>query len=110
MTRTTSLLIALGLAAAACGTAATDVGSQDPAPAATEATSAATQQSTTQATEGSAATTPPETTATSESAQAPALVAEGPAAPNFTLALADGSTYELASAERPVMLVFWAEW
>ena len=42
-------------------------------------------------------------------ADAPA-VADGPSVPNFTLELDDGSTFELASAPRPVMLVFWAEW
>ncbi len=34
----------------------------------------------------------------------------GPAAPDFTLELADGSTFTLSEAQHPVYLVFWAEW
>jgi hypothetical protein len=35
---------------------------------------------------------------------------EGPAAPDFTLALGDGGTYTLSEAAKPVYMVFWAEW
>ncbi len=35
---------------------------------------------------------------------------EGPAAPDFTLALGDGGTYTLSEGAKPVYLVFWAEW
>lgn len=38
----------------------------------------------------------------------PAL--EGPAAPDFTLALADGSEFVLSAEQRTTFLVFWAEW
>ncbi len=31
-------------------------------------------------------------------------------APDFTLALADGSTFVLSEEARPVFMVFWAEW
>lgn len=41
---------------------------------------------------------------------APALIAEGRAVPDVTLELDDGTTFVLADAQRPVMLVFWAEW
>jgi len=34
----------------------------------------------------------------------------GEAAPDFTLALGDGSTFTLSETDRPVYLVFWAEW
>lgn len=33
-----------------------------------------------------------------------------PVAPDFTLALADGTTFRLYGEARPVYLVFWAEW
>ena len=33
-----------------------------------------------------------------------------PVAPDFTLELSDGGSYTLSDAERPVYLVFWAEW
>lgn len=31
-------------------------------------------------------------------------------APDFSLALGDGSTFTLSEEARPVFLVFWAEW
>lgn len=34
----------------------------------------------------------------------------GPSAPDFDLALADGTTFSLAAADKPVYMVFWAEW
>jgi len=34
----------------------------------------------------------------------------GEAAPDFTLALGDGSTFTLSETDKPVYLVFWAEW
>lgn len=37
-------------------------------------------------------------------------VADGPIAPDFQLELADGSTFALSAAEKPVYVVFWAEW
>ncbi len=33
-----------------------------------------------------------------------------PVAPDFTLELNDGGTYTLSEGEKPVYLVFWAEW
>lgn len=35
---------------------------------------------------------------------------EAPAAPDFSLALGDGSTFTLSEEARPVFMVFWAEW
>ena len=35
---------------------------------------------------------------------------EGPAAPDFVFALADGSSFSLSDEQKPVYLVFWAEW
>lgn len=46
------------------------------------------------------------TTSTAE----PSLRPEGPAAPDFTLALGDGSTFTLSDEQKPVYMVFWAEW
>jgi hypothetical protein len=34
----------------------------------------------------------------------------GMAAPDFSLALGDGSTFTLSEESRPVFMVFWAEW
>ncbi len=61
----------------------------------------------------------PDTTASSESSQTPtptaAPDATSPAsdrmvAPDFTLALGSGGTFTLSDSEKPVYLVFWAEW
>ena len=35
---------------------------------------------------------------------------DGPAAPDFELLLADGSTFRLSDEAKPVYMVFWAEW
>ena len=35
---------------------------------------------------------------------------DGPPAPDFELALADGSTFALSAEQKPVYVVFWAEW
>lgn len=61
----------------------------------------------------------PDTTASSESSQTPTPTAApdttSPAsdrmvAPDFTLALGSGGTFTLSDSEKPVYLVFWAEW
>jgi hypothetical protein len=51
------------------------------------------------------------------SASAPAVDAteptpevEGPSAPDFSLTLADGSEFMLSAEQKPVYLIFWAEW
>ncbi|MGZ5384521.1 MAG: TlpA family protein disulfide reductase [Acidimicrobiia bacterium] len=35
---------------------------------------------------------------------------EGPAAPDFVFALGDGTSFSLSDEQKPVYLVFWAEW
>ena len=45
---------------------------------------------------------------TSTAAAAPAF--DGPPAPDFELVLEDGSTFRLSDEQKPVYLVFWAEW
>lgn len=55
------------------------------------------------------ATTGPETTAAI--AESPDTTWSGrPLAPEFTLELGDGGSYVLSEGEKPVYLVFWAEW
>ena len=44
------------------------------------------------------------------STTAAASAFDGPPAPDFELALADGSTFKLSDEQKPVYLVFWAEW
>lgn len=62
-------------------------------------------------------TTAPDTTAGSVAATSTTTSTTTPApghdrelAPDFTLALADGTSFTLSEAGRPVYLVFWAEW
>lgn len=65
---------------------------------------------------GSSATTSPAPGVTTPQATASGIPAttnptpDGPAAPDFTLALGDGGTYTLSEGAKPVYLVFWAEW
>jgi thiol-disulfide isomerase/thioredoxin len=55
--------------------------------------------------------TPEATTTTGGGAAATTVAATtGPAAPDFTLDLADGTTFTLSGDDTPVYLVFWAEW
>jgi hypothetical protein len=35
---------------------------------------------------------------------------DGPEAPDFTLALGSGETFTLSAEQKPVYMVFWAEW
>jgi hypothetical protein len=35
---------------------------------------------------------------------------EGPAAPDFALALGEGGEFRLSDEQKPVYMVFWAEW
>jgi len=43
-----------------------------------------------------------------DSEERPAI--EGTPAPDFSLAMGDGSTFVMSEAAKPVYLVFWAEW
>ena len=101
--------IAFALILAACG--------GDAEPAASPAPTSQTD------TADSAATTNPETTSTGAGEQSPTETAapdstteasgpsyDGPAAPDFELALSDGSTFRLSDEQKPVYMVFWAEW
>jgi hypothetical protein len=70
----------------------------------------ATPVTTESATSTDAAVTQSETTTTPTS-DGPTTTASGrPVAPDFTLELGTGGTYTLYEGEKPVYLVFWAEW
>lgn len=50
-------------------------------------------------------------TTTTQGSDGPSTTSSGrPVAPDFTLELSDGGSYTLSEAEKPVYLVFWAEW
>lgn len=57
--------------------------------------------------EAEPATAPDPTTTTA----APAVIVDGPPAPDFTLTLEDPQgVFTLSEEQKPVYLVFWAEW
>ncbi len=50
-------------------------------------------------------------TSTTLASEGPSTTDSGrPVAPDFTLELNDGGSYTLSEGEKPVYLVFWAEW
>jgi hypothetical protein len=64
--------------------------------------------STTVTTEPGATTAVPGTTTPAAPSTTGAV--EGPSAPDFTLALGTGGEFSLSAEEKPVYMVFWAEW
>ena len=106
--RKASLVLGLVLVAAACG------GSDEPATP-TSAADVADAASGTEAPQGTSTTTTEATTGdtpgestTSTADAGPSF--DGPPAPDFELTLSDGSTFRLSDEQKPVYMVFWAEW
>jgi hypothetical protein len=101
--------VVLALLAVACG------GDAEPASSATASPQA---DKTENATSGTAGNTTAETSeAPSAETTAPTQPAatsepsfDGPPAPDFELALSDGSSFRLSGEEKPIYMVFWAEW
>jgi hypothetical protein len=93
---------AMALVAAACGgdEATESVSSSSVATTAVTAT-------TVPATETPGNDVATSTTAPPESAPPPV---DGPPAPDFMLALDDGSDFVLSAEQKPVYMIFWAEW
>lgn len=107
--RTWILTLVLAVLVAACGTgtstnADTDVTEPTEAPVETTTTTSS-GSPTTEATVPGSSTGG--TTTTTETSLPPL---DGPAAPDFSLELSDGSTFLLSQESRPVYMVFWAEW
>jgi len=96
--RAALLVLGLALLGVACGPGAAD----ESAPPTTVQTGATTSEP--DSGSGSVPVTtaglPAETTTSSAR----------PVAPDFTLKLGEGGSYTLSAGERPVYLVFWAEW
>lgn len=106
--RKLTLLVGFAFVLASCGgsaepVAATAVTGAPAAPAQSdnEPTAAAAPSTDTGGADSSEPTT-------STAAAAPAF--DGPPAPDFELVLEDGSTFRLSDEQKPVYLVFWAEW
>lgn len=87
---------------AACGGNAVD-GGEEPAAKSTSTTATLASGTSTTSADDTTRTTdaPPDTTTTTS---------DRPVAPDFTLELGNGGAYTLSTGEKPVYLVFWAEW
>ena len=90
-----------GLVVAACGGQVTDEPDAVPPPSLTVET-----------TEAPIAADPggPTTTTTVPPVASEPIVVGGPPAPDFALALHDGLGFVLSEEQKPVYMVFWAEW
>jgi len=97
---------AMALVAAACSSGEATETVPSSSVAATEAASPGTTATT--ATEAPANEVTTSVAAPADSA--PALPDDAPPAPDFTLALDDGSEFDLSDEQKPVYVVFWAEW
>lgn len=93
--------VAVALVVAACG-----------GTAGTEPTSAETTVGvvTTTTTPGPTTTVTPGTTTPGAATTTSRLPPDGQAAPDFALALGEGGEFTLSDEQKPVYMVFWAEW
>ena len=103
MRRLALLCVLIALLASACSGGSTSGTTTLPATTTTVGAAATTAPTgPTATTAGGAATTTAAATSTTEPPGVPA--------PDFTLALGYGGAFTLSAEERPVLLVFWAEW
>ena len=116
MKKSLVVLAALTIMVSSCGSASPDSGAVNVGSAATPSVTVDTSATLSTPPTSSAGTDvaddgPATTTGSTEPAQVVAVpIPDGPAVPDVTLELDDGTTFVLADASRPVMLVFWAEW
>ena len=104
------VVLALALLAAACGDSS-DGSSAPAAPETPEPAVAAEQPSgDAQAPSGSGSDSSDAPGQDDSPATAAAPSFDGPPAVDFELTLGDGSTFTLAAEQKPVYMVFWAEW
>ena len=104
------MIAALAVAAASCSS-----GTDTAAPAGEASPTSTVAQSepgvsTTATTVPDSAASETETVPDSEAPPETAAPVDGPPAPDFTMTLNDGSTFTLSEEQKPVYLVFWAEW
>ena len=107
MRRITALIAVLTLVLAACGG-----GGETSSPTETAGeTSAPTTSTTTEAPAESDSTAPGATSGATDSPAPDRVTPDGPAAPDFELALGSGGgVFSLSGEQKPVYVVFWAEW
>ena len=100
------LAVALALIVASCGGTESDL-NQTTAPAGDVATAPSDDSAPTSA----SATTGDDSPAGDNVTEADVTPSfDGPPAPDFELALSDGSNFSLSAEQKPVYVVFWAEW
>jgi hypothetical protein len=106
MRRTILCIAALAAVVASCSSgtdidsssAPVEVPSTDVAQSGVDGTTTSTTNAASSTVDGT--TAPPDT----------AVPIDGPPAPDFRLALGDGGEFTLSAEQKPVYLVFWAEW
>lgn len=103
--RLRQLAVSLLLIAAACGGA----GTPDTVATSTTGGDSAAQLST-ESPDFNEAPDPTQAPDTESGSAVPAPSSDGSVAPDFTTVLADGSAFNLGEHDKPVYLVFWAEW
>jgi len=99
MRRITLAAVAFILVLGACG------GSETGGTAASTTTVAPTST-----TEGPGTTGAPGTTSAPSETTTTRVPPDGDPAPDFTLALGDGGSFTLSDEQKPVYMIFWAEW
>ena len=114
MRRWTTPIIALAVTVAACGddggTAPSTAGEPSATTSTTSAPASTVAPAPTEGTTAPGSAAPSSTSSTTSTVGRPPLPTGAAAAPDFDLVLADGSTFSLRDADRPIYLVFWAEW
>ena len=103
--RIVMLLVGFALVLAACGDSADSAAESD---GATVTVAAPSETTATEAPDDPGSDAAVESTTSSAATAGPSF--DGPPAPDFEMALSDGSTFSLSDEQKPVYLVFWAEW
>lgn len=98
------MMAALAVVAASCSNGTDATSPSEEAPSTTAVAQSEPGVSTT------ATTVPDSTLPESEAPQDTTAPVSGPPAPDFTITLDDGTEFTLSEEQKPVYLVFWAEW
>ena len=102
---------ALALFAAACGGTEAMEGTDSAAVVTTAANGTTAPETSTDAVTTTVVVDDEATSSSEEPAESVRpLPDDAPPAPDFTLALDDGSEFVLSAEQKPVYMVFWAEW
>ena len=107
--RRLSLVIALALALSACGGTESDTAETAASSSTTDAVSSTAAPTTGQSeAPGASEGTDDPAPAATEAPAAPSF--DGPPAPDFELVLSNGETFTVSGEQKPIYMVFWAEW